>query len=172
VGNVMCIMGVDPGLTGAIAFYFPDHPERVSVEDMPVAGGRLDAVTLTRRIRQFSPDLAVVESVHAGKGWGNGVTFSFGEGCGVVRGVLGALEIPTHMVTPPSWKKHWRLLKAEKDDSRALALRLFPSVGSHFARKKDDGRAEAALIARYGAEVLSGLVADRSITRPVDEARA
>jgi crossover junction endodeoxyribonuclease RuvC len=37
---------------------------------------------------------------------------------------------------------------------RALALRLFPSTAEHFARKKDHGRAEAALIARYGSEVL------------------
>lgn len=158
----LCILGVDPGLKGALAFYFPDHPERVSVHDMPVAGSDLDAANLAAIVAQLKPDLALVEAVHAGRGWGSGQTFSFGFGCGVVRGVLGALGVPTHMVTPTAWKKHHGLLKAEKDDSRAKALLLFPKVASVFARKKDDGRAEAALIARYGAEVLTGLIPDRS----------
>lgn len=163
----VCILGVDPGLAGAIAFYFPAAPDRVAVEDMPVAGGALDAATLGDRIAQFKPDLAFVEAVHAGKGWGNGVTFNFGFGCGVVRGVLGALKVPTHMVTPTSWKRHHSLLHADKDASRALALRLFPRVASSFARKKDDGRAEAALIALYGFEKLArDLLPDHSIRRP------
>ena len=152
--TIECIMGVDPGLSGAIAFYFPRHPERVSVEDMPVAGGDIDCVTLAGRIRQFAPDLAIVEAVHAMPKQGVSSTFRFGAGYGAIRGVLAALDVPTHLVTPGAWKKHFRLT-ADKEQARALALRLFPAVGERFSRKKDDGRAEAALIARYGAEKLT-----------------
>ena len=69
-----------------------------------------------------------------------------------VRGVVASLAIPTHMVTPGRWKKHFRL-DADKEKARALAIRLWPS-SEHFERKKDHGRAEAALIARFGAETI------------------
>ena len=48
------------------------------------------------------------------------------------------------------WKRHYGL-NSEKERARALALRLWPT-SEHFGRKKDHGRAEAALLARYGAE--------------------
>lgn len=150
---IECIAAFDPGLHGAVAFYFPNHPERVSVEDMPVAGGDIDCVTLAGRIRQMKPDLAIVELVHAMPKQGVSSTFKFGSGFGALRGVLAALEVPTHFVPPTAWKKHFRL-GSDKEQARALALRLFPAVGDRFARKRDDGRAEAALIARYAAEKL------------------
>jgi hypothetical protein len=163
--RVLCILGVDPGLEGAVAFYFPDARERVAVEDMPVAGRGVDGANLALRIAQLKPDLAIVEAVHAGQGWPGSRSFTFGFGAGVVSGVLAALCVPIHMVPPQTWKKYWKL-NADKEQSRALALRLFPAVASSFARKKDHGRAEAALIARYGAEVLTGLIPpDRSVSR-------
>jgi crossover junction endodeoxyribonuclease RuvC len=38
-----CILGIDPGLSCAIAFYFPGCPDLVAAEDMPVAGGEINA---------------------------------------------------------------------------------------------------------------------------------
>lgn len=149
----VCILGVDPGLSGAVAFYFPAHPERVAVEDMPVAGGEVSAALLAEIVVSFQPSLAVIEQVAAGHGWGRSACFNFGRSVGDVRGVLGALAIPIKYVSPKAWKKHYHL-PADKDESRARALQLFPSCAEHFKRKKDDGRAEAALIAKYGAEVM------------------
>ncbi|QOZ34432.1 hypothetical protein [Bradyrhizobium sp. CCBAU 53421] len=148
-----CILGIDPGASGAIAFYFPDHPERVSVEDMPTAAGDVDAVNLAKRVAAMAPDLVFLERVNAMPGQGVSSTFKFGRAYGVVLGVIGAATIPLHLVTPAKWKAHLRL-SADKEEARALALRLFPACGDHFKRKKDHGRAEAALIARYGAETL------------------
>lgn len=150
---IECIMGVDPGLNGAISFYFPSHPERVSVDDMPVVAGDINCVEIAALIRQLRPDIAIVELVHAMPKNGAASMFKFGSGYGAIRGVLAALDVPTHLVAPSAWKKHFRLT-ADKEQARALALRLFPAVGDRFARKKDDGRAEAALIARYAAEKL------------------
>ena len=150
----LCVLGVDPGLTGAIGFYFPARPELISAEDMPTVGKVVDAATLARRIAAMAPALAVMELVSARPGQGVSSMFNFGHAAGTVRGVLAALQIPTRLVTPGVWKRHWRL-DADKERARALALLMWPA-SSHFSRKMDHGRAEAALVARYGAEVLLG----------------
>jgi hypothetical protein len=149
----VCILGVDPGLSGAIAFYFPLTPDRIAVEDMPVAGGEVSGALLAEMVVSFQPSLAIIEQVAAGHGWGRSACFNFGRSAGRVDGVLAALAIPIKYVSPNVWKKHYRLSR-DKDESRARALQLFPSCAEHFKRKKDDGRAEAALIAKYGAEML------------------
>ncbi|SDQ99079.1 crossover junction endodeoxyribonuclease RuvC [Rhizobiales bacterium GAS113] len=153
MSHQVCICGIDPGLSGAVAFYFPAAPDRVVAEDVPVAGGKIDAVTLAKRINQLGPTMAVIELVSARPGQGVTSMFKFGQAYGVVQGVIGSLEIPVHFVTPGVWKRHFHL-SADKEMARALALRLFPACSAHFARKKDHGRAEAALVARYGAEKL------------------
>jgi hypothetical protein len=153
-GPEHCIIGIDPGISGAIAFYFPSRPDLIAVEDLPVAGGEIDAATLARRIAQMTPTFAAVEQVHAMPRQGVSSTFKFGCAYGAIRGVVSALGIATHLVTPGRWKKHFRL-SADKEQARALALRLWPG-SEHFSRKKDHGRAEASLLARFGAETLWG----------------
>jgi hypothetical protein len=104
-----CIMGIDPGLSGAIAFYFPDAPGRCAVEDMPVVDGQVDCATLAAHIRQMGSSFAVVEYVASRPGQGIASAFKFGASFGALRGVLAALEIRTVLVTPGAWKKHFRL---------------------------------------------------------------
>jgi crossover junction endodeoxyribonuclease RuvC len=147
------ILGIDPGISGAIAFYFPMVTDRIAVADMPVAGREINAHELARAIRIHRPTMAVMEKVSAMPGQGVVSMFNFGRSYGDVRGVVSAMDIPLHLVTPQRWKKHFSL-SSDKDRSRMLAIRLFPTVADQFKLKKHDGRAEAALIARYGAEVL------------------
>jgi hypothetical protein len=149
-----CILAIDPGISGALAYYFPDYPERISTEDMPIAGGDVDAVTLARRLNIMMPDICVMERVGAMPGQGVSSTFKFGRSFGTAIGVVGALKVPLVFVAPSKWKAHFRL-SADKEQSRALALRMFPTISEQFERKKDHNRAEAALIARYGAETLN-----------------
>lgn len=146
------ILAVDPGLTGALALYVPAEPRRIAVHDMPVAGKDVDPAALARLVRELAPTVAVVERVGAMPGQGVSSTFRFGVGYGMVQGVLGALEIPIHLVTPADWKRTYRL-PADKEAARARAIQIWPSCPD-FARKKDAGRAEAALIARHGDEKL------------------
>jgi crossover junction endodeoxyribonuclease RuvC len=143
-------MGVDPGLSGALAFYFPAAPDFVTPEDMPNVAGEVDCATLATRIRQMAPDLAIVERIGSMPGQGVSSTFKFGARFGAIRGVLAALEIRTVLVAPAVWKKHFRL-DSDKEKARGLALRTFAKSPGHFARKKDHGRAEAALLALYGS---------------------
>ena len=150
---ITCILGVDPGVSGAVAFYWPEAPHRVIAEDVPTAGGRIEAIGLADRIRQMKPDIAIMEYTAAMPGQGVSSTYKFGFASGAVAGILSTLAIPVRFVTPTVWKKHWRLDK-DKEKSRALAIQLFPACANHFSRKRDHNRAEAALIARYGAEVI------------------
>ncbi len=148
-----CVMGIDPGLSGAIAFLFTRDPHRVAVEDMPVVDGNVSAPILAQTIKKYAPSYAVIEHVNAMPKQGVSSTFNFGKAFGQVIGVGGALNIPLHFVTASKWKRRFAL-SADKEEARALALRLFPACATSFARKKDHGRAEAALIAKYGAEEL------------------
>jgi hypothetical protein len=152
------IMGIDPGVSGAVAFYFPMVPSRIAVDDVPVAGGEINVHELARLIRIHRPTMAIIERVNAMPGQGVASSFNFGRSYGDVRGVIGACDVPMHFVTPQKWKKHFGL-SADKEESRLRAIRLFPSVADSFKLKKHDGRAEAALIALYGAEVLMRVAA-------------
>jgi hypothetical protein len=147
-----CILGIDPGLSGAVAFYFPWAPDRVAAQDMPVVAGEIDCATLAARILQMGPAFAVVERIASMPKQGVSSTFKFGASYGAIKGILAALKIQTHLVTPATWKKHFRL-DSDKEKARALALRTFAASPEHFSRKKDHGRAEAALLAVYGASL-------------------
>lgn len=148
-----CVLGIDPGMSGAIAFYFSDAPFRVAVEDMPVAGKMVSAPLLTDMIRKYGPAIAIIESVGSRPGQGVASTFKFGTAYGVVQGVIGALQIPVEFVSPQRWKKHFHL-SGDKEQARAKAQQLFPTCAASFNLVKHHGRAEAALIARYGFETL------------------
>ena len=93
---------------------------------------------------------AFVESVNARPGEGPTGAFAFGRARGVIEGVLAAAGIPATFVTPPAWKRAVGLTLASKDASRAEAIRRWPNHAELFARVKDDGRAEAALIGAAG----------------------
>jgi len=147
-----CIMGVDPGSSGAVAFYFPDFPAKIGVYDFPLVDKEINGAALADIIRAHSPDIAVIENVHALPKQGVSSTFSFGVAFGIVRGVLSTLLVPQHYVSPAKWKRHYGLT-AEKEKSRELAIQMWPAAEA-FRRKKDHGRAEAALLARYGADAL------------------
>jgi crossover junction endodeoxyribonuclease RuvC len=149
------ILAVDPGISGAIAFIFPEAPDRVATEDMPVAAGDVDAVTLASRITAMGPAIAIVERVSSMPKQGVASTFRFGRSFGTAIGVIGALKVPLVFVTPTKWKAHFRL-SADKEQSRAMALRLFPACAEQFQRKRDHGRAEAALIALFGLRTCQG----------------
>lgn len=154
------IVGIDPGLTGAIAYYYPDQPNLIAVEDMPVAGSEVDPATLAQRLRVMAPFIAFIEYVASRPGAGVSSMFRFGCGYGMVQGVIASLGIPVRFVTPGKWKKHYRIT-ADKEEARALALQCWPT-SDRFSRKKDAGRAEAALIARYGAAIMAAPLLERA----------
>ena len=140
------IAGIDVGLKGAIGLLYENGT--AYVYDMPVFSKEVNAAALATMFREFPPDHVYMEAVNS-FGMGRQSAFNFGQGCGAIRGVLATLEIPFTPVSPSKWKKSFNLGK-DKDESRAVATRLFPSLAPQFVRKKDDGRAEAILIAKWG----------------------
>ena len=154
----MLIYGIDPGFTGAIALYWPDTG-KLEVHDMPVMKnpkgktiinphGVLDILA-----NEGGKSLAVIERVASRPGQGVVSVFSFGEGYGHLQMACAASKLPLQYVTPATWKKHFGLSR-DKGVSRSLTMQRFPDYASEFSRAKDDGRAEAVLIALFAAEKL------------------
>lgn len=139
--------GVDPGASGAIAFL--DAGGRLlAVHDMPYLDGHVSAALLTEILDRALKE-AWVERAQSMPGQGVSSSFKYGVGYGVILGVLGALHTPVQTVHPGVWKRAAGLSK-DKGASRRHAIELWPDHAASFKRVKDDGRAEAALIARYG----------------------
>jgi len=141
------ICGIDPGAKGAIALLYSSWAE---IHDMPKLGKEVNGSEVSRIFKEFTPDHIWLEQVNS-FGMGRTSAYNFGQGVGVLKGVFQAMQIPFTLVTPQKWKKSYGLSK-EKDYSRLLVTRMYPSLADQFVRKKDDGRAEALLIAKYGSE--------------------
>lgn len=149
----MRLLGVDPGVSGAIACYDTELAALV-VRDMPTAKSRQNRSVILENIlvdliHDLAPDEAIIELVHALPRQGVASTFSFGVSFGVLRGILAALKIPVNYMTPQEWRKLARVpgRGGDKGASRIRAAELFPRECNVFARVKDHGRADAALIA-------------------------
>jgi len=150
----MIVAGIDPGFSGAVAV-INDHGDCDTCE-MPVIGDGTQKMVNVSRVAAFlterDVEFAIVEEVTAMRGWGVGATFRFG---GAYYSILAALQlscIPYLTVRPGRWKKALGLPR-DKLVSRRRATELFPRAYQQFERVKDEGRAEAALIAWWHLHV-------------------
>ncbi len=153
--------GIDPGLTGAIATLVDGEAGPViDTPTMEVDGHtELDARAMAlfiRAARETNPGAyvsACIERVRAmpakGRKQGAQSSMNFGDTYGKAKAVLELLGIPTTRAEPASWKRSFGLLKQDKDAARVLAISRFPSAAPSLRRKKDNGRADALLIALW-----------------------
>jgi len=149
---VTLTLGIDPGLSGALAVLDPDGaPELVA--DLPVIrdrslawidGGALQS-TLLEAIHG-RPCRAVVERVSSSPQQGVASAFTFGIGFGSILATIQTLRLPIELITPAQWKTALGLGK-DKRASLDKARLLFPTADLHLA--KHDGRAEALLLAYF-----------------------
>lgn len=143
----MKILAIDPGsVSGAYAIFHGNGS--ITVGDLPVVDRQVDPAMLTRIVRTFNPDCAVVERVGAMPGQGVSSTFKFGFAAGCIQGVLTAWGVPTRLVAPTVWKKELSLPGKDKEAARALAIRLYPGVEG-LDLKKHQNRAEALLLGHW-----------------------
>ncbi|WP_161795366.1 hypothetical protein [Xanthomonas sp. MUS 060] len=150
-------IGIDPGLSGALAALIDG--EAGPIIDMPTAQvgdwREIDARAVAVWIREqraahpAAQVSACIEKVGARPGDGGTSAFRFGDTYGGLRAVLQVLGISYTRVIPAVWKRRFGLLGQEKDAARQLALQRFPTAAAALKRKKDDGRADALLIALY-----------------------
>ncbi len=155
----MLIIGIDPGINGAICFF--KNGTVIDLMDMPtmsvgkknksqVNGSQIfnevQKATLNENKKEV---LAVIEQVSAMPGQGVTSMFNFGQSFGVLKGVFSAMQIPMDFVTPVKWKKFFNLINTNKDSSRTKAIEIFPYISSKLSRKKDANKADAILIASF-----------------------
>lgn len=144
-------VGVDPGVTGALAFLDPDG-EIVHMEDMPPVTDAALGAAVAALLRDLAPDVvavAWVESQVGMPGQSSATTARFHRDYGAVLGAFGALGVRVELVAPAKWKKAAGLSR-DKGLSLSAAVRRWPAHAGLFKLKKHDGRAEAALIALHG----------------------
>lgn len=140
----MIFIGIDPGMSGAIAVIFPDGPVAVPFKDKTEDD-------IWDLIEQFSlmdskgrKPFAMIERVHSMPRQGVSSTFKFGMNFGMLRMALAGNKIPREFITPQTWQKHLKCLsKGDKNVTKAAAQRLFPTM------KITHAIADALLIAEY-----------------------
>ena len=153
----MIIFGIDPGISGAISVL--ENKKVIEVFDMPtmidgkknkkqVNGAQVTNI-IKERLDVEKEIAVVVEHVNAMPGQEVTSMFNFGQSFGVIKGICSALSLPIHFVRPTKWKKHFNLIKTNKDASRTKVIQVYPEISSKLSRKKDANKADAILIARY-----------------------
>ena len=155
----MLIIGIDPGISGAICFF--EDGEVKEIIDMPVmADGKKNKRQINgpqvyneilKRINKFQKKdiIVVIEQVSAMPGQGVTSMFNFGQSFGVLKGICSAMQLSMFFIRPAKWKKYFGLIKTEKDASRTKVIEIFPYISSQLSRKKDSNKADAILIASF-----------------------
>lgn len=176
----MLIVGIDSGANGAIAFMDGESGDLLAVEDIPI-----DTVEIAGKNRSRVSEHRLLDLLHGADGghaflelpeirpmrgrdrttgatvmrqMGAAGAFSFGMNYGALRCACVASGLAIDEVRPGRWKAAVGA-PADKDQCRRRAQELWPSMARLFDRKRDDGRAEASLIALFGYRRLTGRMA-------------
>lgn len=149
----MPVIGIDPGASGGVAILYDDGDVRL-IEKMPATSSDLAEI-----LRGLDGTVAYLESVHSSPQMGVSSAFKFGKNCGVIEGVLAALQMRVELVTPMKWQKAMGCLAKgrtlaggdteKKNANKAAAQRLFPAL------KVTHAIADALLIAEFGRRIES-----------------
>jgi len=159
------MIAIDPGLSGAVAI--ENSNGVVSVFDLPIEynfgkkKNEISGEALAAMLKPYIGQDVVLEDVHSyGARDGSVASFSFGRTKGVIEGICNAYGMRIIYVSPQRWKADLsltnsgqKLSKEElKELSRIEAKMLYPELADKLKRKKDDGRAEALLLLKWGKD--------------------
>ena len=132
----MFIIGIDPGISGAICFM--KDGKIIDVIEMPsMAEGKKNKKQvnssqifneISLRIKSLNKNdiKVVIEHVSAMPGQGVTSMFNFGQSFGVLKGICSAMNLSMYFVRPAKWKKYFNIINTEKDASRTKAIEIFP----------------------------------------------
>ena len=160
----MFVLGIDPGLKGALAMW---DGEELMLYDMPTekSTGRGSEVVWPV-LNQYWDDVffwadhVFLDRVHSMPREGFSSAFKFGTVFGGLRAMTVAKHVPLSLVTPQAWKKAMGVAQGSKQAAVIRATELFPTYAKDFVGPKGgkkDGVADAALIALYGHRKLLGV---------------
>jgi crossover junction endodeoxyribonuclease RuvC len=150
-------LGIDPGIHGALAYVTitTDGPRIIDAIDIPTIGAkakeRVNVHAVQEWILQHGPFRAFIERGQAMPRQGASSGYKFGRAVGAIEATVALCNVPLEIVEPSVWKRALRLKGKDKEGARQRALELFPHAQHLLTRRKDHQRAEAMLIAYFGA---------------------
>jgi crossover junction endodeoxyribonuclease RuvC len=151
------ILGVDPGIRGGLAIVEVngDACHVIDAIDIPTIGSkakeRVNVHAIQEWILQHGPHRAFIERGMALPRQGSSSGYKYGRSVGALEATIALCVIPLEIVEPSVWKRALRLKGKDEELSRQKAIELFPRAQQLLARRKDHQRAEAMLLAYYGA---------------------
>jgi len=158
----MIIVGLDPGLKGAVAFV---KGEKARVHIMPTlkmtkSKNAIDEQKVREILEKWKVGHVFIEKSQAMPKQGGVSMFNYGTGYGLLRGICVGLRLPYTLVHPRTWKKViCKDMPKSKEASIIAAKRLWPEINllpTTRSRKESDGMADALCIAEYGRRLLMG----------------
>lgn len=164
----MIVVGIDPGLSGAIATLYPNRDP--AIDDMPTrptrGNGMIKHEVFARGVRDVirarvpaaESVLFAIEDVGIMGGHNNSLqtqgslvrSFCVAQAVAELRTGPDTVEC----VNSRTWKAFYGLGK-DKAEALRIARELFPSLETSLARAKDQNRAEALLIANFAQRTLA-----------------
>lgn len=162
----MLILGVDPGVRGALAFLGTDGA--LKVHDMPIrqamrtgkVKNEIDPVGLQKIVRSGVPAdqtaLVVMEDLNTFAGGSVQTMGSLEATKAVIRTVMELNRLDVAFISPRTWQSFFGIKRTQSSDTKEQSLKLARELygRDHCPLAKHDGRADAILIARYAARNL------------------
>lgn len=152
--NRELIIGIDPGESGGVSFFFEDGPIVSATPATPRDLLDLFNKTISAKIGRWDSycPFAYIEKVHSSPQMGVTSAFTFGQGYGALLMLLTCLNIAFEQVTPQKWQKAMGCMsKGDKNVTKRRAQELFPEL------KITHATADALLIGEYGRRLRVGL---------------
>jgi hypothetical protein len=157
----MLTIGIDPGLTGAIARV--EHTGNASVRDMPIrpkqghgkVRNEVDPKAMQAILRELVPadetGIVVMEALNTFAGGSVQTMGSLEATKAVILTVAELSGFDVALVTPRAWQSFFGIRKNETEDTKKQSLRIARELfGVDLCPlAKHDGRSDALLIARY-----------------------
>jgi hypothetical protein len=171
VQGASMIIGIDPGIKGAIAFYDPTTKHlqtfKMPTFEQPKKGKGNETFVDVKALRKFIvPHKEVpvfIEDIHSIFGTSASSNFKMGYNLGMLHATLDQLIGQYYLVSPTMWQKDvWidadvvKKTTTKRTDTKATSLnaakRIFPAHNfiPQGCWTPDDGLVDAALIAFYG----------------------
>ncbi len=145
-GLSMVYMGVDPGMSGAVALV-----SRHAVKAFPFK--KLTERDIWETFHGAGADFALLEQVHSMPKQGVASSFKFGRSYGFLRCCLVASGVPFEEITPVKWQTLMRCrTRGDKNITKARAQQLFPAI------KVTHAIADALLLAELCKRIKTGEV--------------
>jgi len=168
----MPIIAVDPGISGAICFNdwttgqfevvrMPVHTRQVARNKTRTAIDEGEVLSTLQMFAAIGATHLFIEQVGGMPGQSAPAAFVFGQGYGLVRGCALACGLAIEAIPPVVWKSALKVPK-DKKAARQRASEMLPMFRHLWSMAKDDGAAEASLMALYGERWIKGQFTKRS----------